>query len=158
MVDEVTALQNNKTWTLVDLPTRNKIVGSRWVYVVKLKANGSLDRFKARLVAKGHSQTQRLYYTDTFSPVAKMNSVRILISLAANFDWSLHQLDVTNAFLHEDLQEQVYMQQPLGFVAERETYKVCLLHKSIYGPKQSPRAWFEKQSTTLVEFLIIQSL
>lgn len=141
MEEEIVALNRRKTWELVDVPVGKKVIGCRWVYTVKLKADGTLDRPKTRLVAKGYSQTQGLDYNDTFSPVARLNSVRILISLAVNFNWPLHQLDVTNAFLHGDLQEEVYMQQSHGFVAAGESQKVCKLHKSIYGLKQSPRAW-----------------
>lgn len=84
------------------------------MFTVKLRPDGTVDRFKARSVAKGYSQTQGLDYTDTFSPVAKLNSVHILITLAVHFDWPLHQLDVTNAFLHGDLHKEVYVQQPPG--------------------------------------------
>lgn len=113
-------------------------MGCKWVYTIKLNADGSLDRFKARLVPKGFNQTAGVDYDETFSPVAKLNSIRILISLAATMEWELHQLDVKNAFLHRDLQEEIYMMQPLGFVAKGESLKVCKLIKSIYGLKQSP--------------------
>uniref|UniRef100_A0A2N9GBD9 Integrase catalytic domain-containing protein n=1 Tax=Fagus sylvatica TaxID=28930 RepID=A0A2N9GBD9_FAGSY len=110
--------------------------------------DGTVDRLKARLVAKGFTQTYGLDYTETFSPVAKLNSIRIIISLAANLDWPLHQLDVKNAFLHGDLTETVYMTQPPGFESKGEC--VCHLKKSIYGLKQSPRAWFDKFSKAVV--------
>lgn len=151
MLDELTALKRNQTWDLVNLPTGKNLVSRKWVHIIKYKADGSLDQFKTRLVAKSYSQTISLDYLDTFSPVAKLNSFRLLISLATNPDWPLHQLDVTNAFLHGDLQEVVYMQQSPGFVAEGESNKVCLLQKSIYGLKQSPRAWFNKFSTILLD-------
>lgn len=99
-----------------------------------------------------------LDYTDTFFAVAKLNSVRILISLAVNFNWPLHQLDGTNVLLHGDLQEVVYMQQPLEFVAEGEPTKICQLRKSIYGLKQSPCTWFEKFSTILLDFGFVRCL
>lgn len=151
MLDELTALKQNQTWDLVNLPKGKNLVGCKWVHTIKYKADGSLDRFKTRLVAKGNSQTISLDYLDTFSPIAKLNSFRLLISLATNLDWPLHELDVTNAFLHGDLQEVVYMQQSPGFVAEEESNKVCLLRKSIYGLKQSPHAWFNKLSTILLD-------
>uniref|UniRef100_A0A2N9F081 Uncharacterized protein n=1 Tax=Fagus sylvatica TaxID=28930 RepID=A0A2N9F081_FAGSY len=124
------------------------IVGCRWVFTVKQNPDGTVDRLKARLVTKGFTQTYGLDYTETFSPVAKLNSIRIIISLAANLDWPLHQLDVKNAFLHGDLTETVYMTQPPGFESKGEC--VCHLKKSIYGLKQSPRAWFDKFSKAVV--------
>lgn len=100
MKEEIPALHNNGTWILIDLPIGKKAVGCKWVYTIKPNADGSLDRFKARLVPKGFNQTAGVGYEETFSPVAKLNSVRILISLAATMDWELHPLDVKNAFLH----------------------------------------------------------
>lgn len=100
MKEEIPARHNNGTWILIDLPIGKKAVGCKWVYTIKLNADGSLDRFKARLVPKGFNQTAGVGHEETFSPVAKLNSVRILISLAAIMDWELHPLDVKNAFLH----------------------------------------------------------
>ncbi|CAL8993351.1 unnamed protein product [Prunus brigantina] len=114
MNDEMQALQKNSTWELVPLPSGKRTVGCRWIYTIKLKADGSIERYKARLVAKGYTQRYGVDYQETFAPVAKINTVRILISLAANLDWPLHQFDVKNAFLHGDLEEEVYMDPPRG--------------------------------------------
>ncbi|KAL9273594.1 Retrovirus-related Pol polyprotein from transposon RE1-like protein, partial [Drosera capensis] len=107
---------------------------------------------KARLVAKGYTQIFGIDYGDTFSPVAKIASVRLFLSLAVIHSWPLHQLDIKNAFLHGDLDEEAYMGQPLGFLAQGETSLVCHLKKFLYGLKQSPRAWFSRFSSALRQF------
>ena len=111
--------------------------------------DGTVARLKARLVAKDYAQIYGTDYSDTFSPVTKLNSIRLFLSMAATHNWPLHQLDIKNAFLHGDLQEEVYMEQPPGFVAQGESDKVCRLRKSLYGLKQSPCAWFGKFSQAL---------
>ncbi|RVW79044.1 Retrovirus-related Pol polyprotein from transposon TNT 1-94 [Vitis vinifera] len=143
MVDEMAALHSNGTWDLVVLPPGKSTVGCRWVYAVKVGPDGQVDRLKARLVAKGYTQVYGSDYGDTFSPVAKIASVRLLLSMAAMCSWPLYQLDIKNAFLHGDLVEEVYMEQPPGFVAQGESGLVCRLRRSLYGLKQSPRAWFK---------------
>jgi hypothetical protein len=142
MKEELLALQKNQTWELVSLPSGKRAVGCKWVFTVKQSPEGKVERYKARLVAKGYSQTYGIDYDETFAPVAKMSTVRMLISCAANFGWPLHQLDVKNAFLYGDLQEEVYMEIPPGFMNKQTSGKVCKLKKSLYGLKQSPRAWF----------------
>ncbi|RVW65328.1 Retrovirus-related Pol polyprotein from transposon RE2 [Vitis vinifera] len=107
---EMEALEKNKTWELVKLPVGNKPVGCKWVYTVKYKADGSIERYKARLVAKGYTQTYGIDYQETFASVAKMNTVRVLLSLAANYNWDLQQFDVKNAFLHGELEKEIYME------------------------------------------------
>jgi len=144
MEEEMHALQKNKTWELVPLPKGKRAVGCKWVFTVKQNPKGEVDRYKARLVAKGYSQTYGIDYDETFAPVAKMGTVRTLISCAVNFGWPLHQMDVKNAFLHGDLQEEVYMEIPPGFANNQTAGKVCRLKKSLYGLKQSPRAWFDR--------------
>jgi hypothetical protein len=144
MLEELRALEKNKTWDLVKLPAGKKVVSCKWVFTVKQNPEGKVERYKARLVARGYSQTYGIDYDETFAPVAKMSTIRILISCAANFGWPLHQLDVKNAFLHGDLQEEVYMEIPPGFSKSYTTGKVCRLKKSLYGLKQSPRAWFDR--------------
>ncbi|KAM1401398.1 hypothetical protein ACFX1X_028606 [Malus domestica] len=148
MADELSALEENKTWSLVQLPPGKKAVGSRWIYKIKFKADGSIERHKARLVARGFTQTFGVDYKETFAPVAKMNSVRVLLSVAINCGWTLYQMDVKNAFLQGELQEEVYMQPPPGFDGIKGNM-VCKLHKAIYGLKQSPRAWYAKLSSVL---------
>jgi hypothetical protein len=109
MQEELKALHKNKTWDLVKLPNEKKIVGCKWVFTIKHKADGSVERYKARHVAKGFTQTYGIDYEEAFAPVAKTNSIRVLLSIAASMDWPLHQFDVKNAFLHGD-QEEVYIE------------------------------------------------
>src|SRR6266487_759367 len=112
---EMEALDKNNTWELVSLPNGKKPVGCKWVYTVKYKADGSIERYKARLVAKGFTQTYGIDYSETFAPVAKMNTVRVILSLAANYNRNLQQFDVKNAFLHGELEEEIYMDVPPGY-------------------------------------------
>ena len=143
MLEEMKAFEKNKTWELVDLPPGKQPVGCKWVFTIKHTPEGKVDRYKARLVAKGYTQTYGIDYDETFAPVAKMNSIRMLISCAVNLDWEIYQMDVKNAFLHGDLYE-VYMHIPPGFETNQTYGKVLRLHRSLYGLKQSPRAWFDR--------------
>jgi hypothetical protein len=110
MHEKMETLHKNKTWDLVKLPNGKKVVSCKWVFTIKHKANGSVERYNARLVAKGFTQTYEIDYEETFAPVAKMNTIRVLLSIAANLDWPLYQFNVKNAFLHGDLEEEVYME------------------------------------------------
>ena len=157
MVEDMVALQSSGTWNLVTLPAGKTPVGCRWVYTVKIGHDGQVDRLKAQLVAKGYTQVYGSNYYDTFSPVAKIASVCLLLSMAAMQSWHLYQLDIENAFLHGDLAEEVYMEQPPRFVAQREFGLVCRLCRSLYGLNQSPRAWFGRFSFVVLEFGITQS-
>ena len=132
------------TWDLVPRPTDANIVTCKWVFNLKYHPDGTVARHKARLVARGFTQAHGIDYTETFSPVFCMNSIHVLLSLVVKLNWSLHQLNLYNAFLYGDLTEQVFMEQPPGYVAQGETSQVCLLRRAIYGLKQSPRAWFVK--------------
>jgi histone deacetylase 1/2 len=141
MQDEITALHTQGTWSLVPLPSKRNLVGCKWIFKIKCHSDGSIARHKARLVAKGFSQEPGLDYGDTFSPVVKPATIRLVLALTAHFNWPLRQLDVKNAFLHAILQEEVYMSQPPGFEDSVHPHHVCKLHKSLYGLKQAPRAW-----------------
>ena len=136
--EELEALQKNNTWTLSVLPEGRKIVGCKWIFSIKYKADGSIDRYKARLVAKGYTQKYGMDYQETFSPVAKLKTVRVLLSLAAKLDWPLHQLDVKNAFLHGNLEKEIYMDIPPVYTTTSEAKIACRLHRALYGLKQSP--------------------
>jgi hypothetical protein len=158
MIDEMCALQSSGTWELVPLPFGKFLVGCRWLYTVKVGPDGKIDQFKACLVVKGYTHIFGLDYRDTFSPVAKMASVRLLLAIAAIRHWSLHQLDIKNVFLHGDLEEEVYMEQPPGFVAQGESLNmVCRLHKSLYGLKKSSRAWFGRFNAVVQQFGMVHS-
>ena len=150
MDEEMLALRKNSTWDMGPLPEGKKLVGSRWVYTIKHNSDGSIARYKARLVARGYTQSYGIDYNETFAPVAKLNTVRLVIALASMHQWDLSQFDVKNAFLHGELEEEVYMAPPPGYQLHENSSYVCHLKKSLYGLKQSPRAWFEKFSSTLI--------
>uniref|UniRef100_A0A2N9FCV6 Integrase catalytic domain-containing protein n=1 Tax=Fagus sylvatica TaxID=28930 RepID=A0A2N9FCV6_FAGSY len=140
------------TWSLVPPPQHHNIVGCKWVYKLKTHSDGSIARYKARLVAKGFHQQQGIDFDETFSPVIKPPTVRMILSLAVSLNWPLRQLDVSNAFLHGILKEEVYMSQPQGYISAQHPDYVCRLYKSIYGLKQAPRAWFERFTGQLIQF------
>ncbi|CAL8993855.1 unnamed protein product [Prunus brigantina] len=150
MQSELNALLQTNTWTLVPPSPLYNLVGCKWVYRVKFKPDGSVDRFKARLVAKGFHQQEGLDYHETFSPVAKPVTIRLLFSLAIQYGWFLHQLDVSNAFLHGYLHDDVYMEQPPGFSDPLKPHFVCKLNRSLYGLKQAPRAWYDELFQALI--------
>jgi hypothetical protein len=129
----------NHVWDLVDLPNGVKPVGCKWVFKTKVNSMGKIERYKARLVAKGFTQREGIDYNETFSPVSSKDSFRIVMALVAHFDLELHQMDVKTAFLNGDLNEEVYMKQPEGFCADKDSPLVCKLNKSIYGLKQASR-------------------
>ena len=148
---EYDSLITNKTWKLVDLPPGRKAIGCKWVFKIKYDSSGKLERYKARLVAKGYSQTQGIDYNETFAPVAKFNSIRTLIALAAEHDLELHQMDVKTAFLNGHLDEEIYMEQPEGFSKKNQEHKVCKLSKSLYGLKQAGRSWYQMIDANLTD-------
>ena len=117
-----------------------KPISCKWVYKVKIRPDGSIERYKARLVARGFSQQYGLDYDETFSPVSKNTMVRVLIALVASKSWVLWQMDVKNVFLHGELDKEIYMEQPKGFESKAQPWYVCKLKKALYGLKQAPRA------------------
>ncbi|TFY79108.1 hypothetical protein EWM64_g4908 [Hericium alpestre] len=142
--DELARMEKMGTWKLVEKPDCVNIVGSKWVFKIKCDAAGAIIKYKARLMAQGFSQIPGVDFTDTFALVAKLSSIRILVVLAARFNWELHQMDVKNAYLNGDLDEEIYMKQPPGFPAPGQEHKVCALFKPIYGLKQAGRRWYKK--------------
>ncbi|KAL2250242.1 UNVERIFIED_CONTAM: Retrovirus-related Pol polyprotein from transposon RE1 [Sesamum indicum] len=152
---ELEALERNQTWKLTTLPTGKRAIGSKWVYKIKLRADGSVERCKARLVAKGFNQVEGVDYTEIFSPVAKAVTVRLFFALAAARGWVLEQLDVNNAFLHGYLQEDIYMTPPAGYKVDSGL--VCKLERSLYGLKQASRQWNVELTLKLQQFGFNQS-
>lgn len=148
MDTEFGALQRSHTWTLVPpTPTMN-IVGCKWVFRLKRHSDGTIDRYKARLVAKGFHQHPGVDFFETFNPVVKASTVRVVLSIGVARGWKLRQLDFNNAFLNGELTEDIYMAQPPGYVDSSQPQSVCKLRKAIYGLKQAPRAWNEALTTT----------
>uniref|UniRef100_A0A2N9GWD9 Integrase catalytic domain-containing protein n=1 Tax=Fagus sylvatica TaxID=28930 RepID=A0A2N9GWD9_FAGSY len=149
MADELDALHKTHTWYMTTLPPGKSAVGCKWVYKIKTRADGSVERYKARLVARGFTQEYGIDYEETFAPIARLTSVRSLLAIAAVRHWPLFQMDVKNAFLNGDLLEEVYMQPPLGYLDSHN--QVCRLRRALYGLKQAPRAWFAKFSSVVAQ-------
>jgi len=145
----------NNTWTLIPLPIGRKPVSCKWVFKIKQGTNGEVERYKARLVARGFTQTYGVDYNETFAPVTKFTSIRCILALAALEDMEIHQMDVKTTFLNGKLEEEIYMEQLQGFVHQGGEHLVCKLHKSLYGLKQSPRAWNQKLDAFIksIEFM-----
>ncbi|CAA7399994.1 unnamed protein product [Spirodela intermedia] len=152
MEEEMASIEENRTWSLVDLPHGRRAIGLKWVYKVKRDENGAVAKYKARLVVKGYAQRQGIDYDEVFAPVAQLDTVRLLIALAAHEGWEVHHMDVKLAFLNGDLKEEVYVEQPAGFISTGNEHKVLKLKKALYGLHQAPRAWNAKLDETLLSF------
>ena len=158
MKEELSMIEKNRTWELVDRPQDRKVIGVKWVYRTKLNADGSINKHKARLVVKGYAQIFGVDYSNTFAPVARLDTIRILLAVVAQMNWKVYQLDVKSAFLNGVLHEEIYVEQPEGFVKNEEKDKVYLLKKALYGLKQAPRAWYSKIDDHLLSIGFKKSL
>ncbi|KAL5823734.1 hypothetical protein ACOSQ4_021634 [Xanthoceras sorbifolium] len=158
MIDEMSSMKSNKVWDLVELPNGAKAIGCKWVFKTKKDSLGNIERYKARLVAKGFTQKEGIDYTETFSPVSKKDSLRVILALVAQFDFELQQMDVKTAFLNGDLEDEVYMKQPEGFPSSDGEQLVCKLKKSIYGLKQASRQWYLKFHNVISSFGFVENI
>src|SRR6266540_6707487 len=157
MLEEMVAIERNRTWCLTELPPGHRPIGLKWVYKLKKDVQGVMIKHKARLVAKGYIQRQGVDFDEVFAPVARLESVRLLLAMVAQEGWIVHHMDVKSAFLNGELSEEVYVAQPPGFVAEGEEDKVLHLNKALHGLRQAPRAWNIKLDQSLGELGFRQS-
>jgi hypothetical protein len=146
---EMDSIMSNGTWEVVERPYGCKPVGCKWVLKKKLRSDGTIHKYKARLVAKGYTQKGGEDFFDTYSPVARLTTIRVLLSLAVSHGLLVHQMDVKTTFLNGELEEEIYMDQPEGFVVKGQEGIVCKLVKSLYGLKQAPKQWHDKFDRTL---------
>ncbi|GJZ17608.1 retrotransposon protein, putative, ty1-copia subclass [Tanacetum coccineum] len=155
---EMQSMIDNMVWVLVDLPPNCKTVRSKWIFKKKTDMDGNVHIYKARLVAKGYTQTYMVDYEETFLLVADIRAIRILISIAAFYDYEIWKMDVKTAFLNGYLDEDIYMVQPEGFVDPKHPRKVCKLQRSIYGLKQASRSWNKRFDEEIKRFGFDQNL
>lgn len=149
--DELQSIEKNKVWSLVELPEGVKPIGLRWLFKIKFNSDGTIKKYKSRLVAKGYVQQYGIDNEEVFAPVARLETIRLLVSIAATRGWEVHHLDVKTAFLHGDLRETVYVTQPEGFEVKGSEKKAYKLHKALYGLKQAHRVWNNKLNGILLE-------
>jgi hypothetical protein len=146
---EMDSIMSNGAWEVVDHPFRCKLVGCKWVFNKKLRPDGTIEKYKARLVAKGYAQKEGENYFDTYSSVVRSTTIHVLLSLDPSHGLLVHQIDVKTTFLNGELEEEIYIDQPDGFIAKGQEVKVCKLLKCLYGLKQVPNQWHEKFDKTL---------
>lgn len=152
MQSEMNAIEKNKTWILTDLPPERKAISLKWVYKLKKNTDGEIVKYKARIVARGFVQKKGVDFEEVFALVTRLETVRLLLALAAKNGWEVHHLDIKSAFLNGDLIEEVYVSQPEGFVNEKKRHKVYRLLKALYGLRQAPRAWYARLNKCLKDF------
>jgi hypothetical protein len=157
MKEELDSMASNEVWEPTELPEGQNTVDCKWVFKTKKDAKGSIERFKARLVAKGFTQRPGIDYNETFSPVSSKDAFRIIMALVAHFNLELHQMDVKTAFLNGTLSEDVYMEQPKGFIEEGSEHLVCKLKRSLYGLKQASRQWYLKFDEVVTSFGFVEN-
>jgi hypothetical protein len=150
MMEEMKSIEDNTPWFLTNLPLGRSAIGLKWVFKVKRDEQGNITKHKARLVVKGYTQRCGIDYDEVSAPVACLDSVRLLIALVGHEGWEVHHLDVKSAFLNGDLHEEVFVQQPIGFMKSGEEHKVLKLRKALYGLHQALRAWNAKLDDTLI--------
>ncbi|KAK0574928.1 hypothetical protein LWI29_031062 [Acer saccharum] len=151
MQEELSQFERNEVWTLVPRPKTTNVIGTKWIFRNKSDEDGNIVRNKARLVAQGYSQIEGIDFEETFAPVARLESIRLLLSISCVHKFKLHQMDVKSAFLNGFLQEEVFVEQPKGFVDAHHPNHVYRLKKALYGLKQAPRAWYERLTQFLVD-------
>lgn len=144
MEAEIESIERNETWELTTVPKGIKTIGVKWVFKTKYKEDGEIDKFKVRLVAKGYAQRFGVDYNEVYAPVARWDTIHMIIATAASKNWIIYQLEIKSAFLHGELQEVVYVDQPQGFVKKGSEEKAYRLKMALYGLKQDPKAWFSK--------------
>jgi hypothetical protein len=157
MKEELDSIEDNQTWMLCDLPQGHRVIGLKWVFKLKRNEHGAVVKYKAILVLKGYAQRRGIGYNEAFAPVARLDTVRLLIALVAHKGWEMHHLDVKSTFLIGDMLEEVFMEQPVGFIKKGSERNVLKLKKTLYGLHQAPRAWNAKLDGTLTELSFTRS-
>jgi hypothetical protein len=150
MMEEMDTIEENGTWSLIDLPPGRKLIGVKWMFKVKRDEHGVVSKHKACLVVKGYAQHHGIDYDEVFAPVARLDSVHLLIVLTTHERWEVHHMDIKSVFLNGDLQEEVYVEQLTGFIIAGKEHRVLKLKKALYGLHQAPRAWNVKLDGTLL--------
>jgi hypothetical protein len=158
MTEEYQSIMKNDVWDIVLRPEGKSVVTSKWIYNIKHVADGSVEKYKVIFLARGFSQVEGIDYAETFDPIARYTSIRMIISLVASMGWRLHQMDVKTTFLNGEIEEEVYIEKLDGFVIYEKDSHVCRLKKSLYGLKQTPRAWYEKIGGYLMSLGFIKSV
>jgi hypothetical protein len=158
MKEEMDAIEDNQTWTFCALPQGHRAIGLKWVFKLKKNDLGEVVKHKARLVVKWYAQRRGIDYDEVFAPVARLDTIRLLIALAVNRGWEVHHLDVKSAFLNGDLLEEVFVEQPAGFILMGSEHKVLKLQKALYGLHQALKAWNAMLDDTLTKLGFISSL
>ncbi|KAL0402256.1 UNVERIFIED_CONTAM: Retrovirus-related Pol polyprotein from transposon TNT 1-94 [Sesamum latifolium] len=151
MNEEMSTIEKNETWELVDLPKGKKTIWLKWIFKIKFNQDGLIQKYKARLVAKGYSQQPGIDFTETYAPVARIETIRTVLAILAQLELQVYQLDVKSVFLNGEIEEEVYVEQPEGFIVKGKEDKVCRLKKALYGLKQAPRAWNSKINSYFIE-------